>query len=117
MAEGAGGAIVNISSIAAIRPGTESLPYAAAKAGLNVLTEGLAQAYGPKVRVNAIQCGPFLTDISTAWPAETRSRLENSLALGRCGEPDDVVGAAVYFATDASSFCTGAVLRLDGGVR
>jgi NAD(P)-dependent dehydrogenase (short-subunit alcohol dehydrogenase family) len=117
MAAGDGGAIINISSIAAIRPGAEALPYAAAKAGLNALTEGLAQTYGPKVRVNAIQCGPFLTDISTAWPAETRAQLEESLALGRCGEPEDVVGAALYFATDASAFCTGAVLRLDGGAR
>lgn len=115
MAEGEGGSIVNIGSIEAIRPNAHSIPYAAAKAGLNNLTEGLARAFGPKVRVNAVQCGPFLTDISAAWTPETRAELESTLALKRCGEADEVVGAVMYFATEASSFCTGAILRLDGG--
>ena len=55
-----GGSIINVSSIAAMRPRPEMLPYAAAKAGLNALTEGLALAFGPSVRVNAIQPGAFL---------------------------------------------------------
>ncbi|MEU6265615.1 SDR family NAD(P)-dependent oxidoreductase [Saccharopolyspora shandongensis] len=117
MAEGDGGAIINISSIAAIRPAPIELPYAAAKAGLNTLTEGFARAFGPKVRVNAIQAGPFLTDISHAWDLDAfAERARTSIALGRGGEPDEVVGAALYFASAASSFCTGAILRLDGGV-
>ncbi|MCD2192107.1 SDR family oxidoreductase [Actinomycetospora endophytica] len=111
-----GGAIVNISSIAAIRPGPEELPYAAAKAGLNALTEGLARAYGPTVRVNAVQAGPFRTDISAAWSPDTFDRFERTLALGRCGEPEEVVGAVRYLASRDASFCTGAILRLDGGV-
>jgi len=115
MSTGEGGCIVNISSIAAIRPGPGELPYAAAKAGLNTLTEGMARTFGPSVRVNCIQAGPFNTDISQAWSNETRSEFEQSLALGRCGDPLEVVGAALYFASDASSFCTGAILRLDGG--
>jgi NAD(P)-dependent dehydrogenase (short-subunit alcohol dehydrogenase family) len=115
MAADGGGAIVNISSIAAIRPGPDELPYAAAKAGLNALTEGLARAYGPTVRVNAVQAGPFRTDISAAWTPETFERFERTLALGRCGEAEEIVGAVRYFASAASSFCTGAVLRLDGG--
>jgi NAD(P)-dependent dehydrogenase (short-subunit alcohol dehydrogenase family) len=115
MAAGDGGSIINISSIASIRPGPSSLPYAAAKAGLNVLTEGMAQAFGPTVRVNCIQAGPFRTDISKAWSDETTAHFEQTLALGRCGEPAEIVGAALYFASTASSFCTGAVLRLDGG--
>ncbi|WP_028933256.1 SDR family NAD(P)-dependent oxidoreductase [Pseudonocardia spinosispora] len=115
MAEGEGGSIINISSIAAIRPGPHELPYAAAKAGLNVITEGMAHAFGPSVRVNAIQAGPFRTDISTAWSPETFARFEQSLALKRCGEAEEIVGAALYFASSAASFCTGAVLRLDGG--
>lgn len=115
MSEGEGGSIINIGSIEAIRPNAHALPYAAAKAGLHILTEGFAQAFGPKVRVNTIQCGPFLTDISAAWTPQMRREFEQTLALRRCGEPDEVVGAAMYFATDASSFCTGAVLRLDGG--
>ncbi|MFC4947614.1 SDR family NAD(P)-dependent oxidoreductase [Pseudonocardia sp. GCM10023141] len=118
MAAGAGGSIINVSSIAAIRPTPAELPYAAAKAGLNTLTEGLARAFGPSVRVNAIQAGPFLTDISHAWDLDAfTARAKETIALGRGGEPDEVVGAALYFASAASSYCTGAVLRLDGGVR
>lgn len=116
MAAGDGGSIINVSSIAAIRPEPSHLPYAAAKAGLNTLTEGFAQAFGPKVRVNTIQCGSFRTDISRAWTAEVAAELAAGAALGRIGEPEEVVGAALYLASDASSFCTGATLRLDGGV-
>jgi len=118
MAADSGGSILNVSSIAAIRPNAHQLPYAAAKAGLNTLTEGFARAFAPTVRVNAIQAGPFLTDISKAWDLEAfAERARTTIALGRGGEPDEVVGAALYFASAASSFCTGAVLRLDGGVR
>jgi len=117
MAEGDGGSIINVSSLAAIRPDALSLPYSAAKAGLNALTEGFAKAYAPKVRVNAIMCGPFLTDIARAWPAEMLELVEAGVALKRAGRPDEVVGAALYFASEASSFTTGAILRVDGGTR
>ncbi|WP_327098877.1 SDR family oxidoreductase [Nocardia vinacea] len=118
MAERGGGSIVNISSIEAIRPDPNAIPYAAAKAALNNLTEGLAQTFGPTgVRVNAIQCGPFLTDISQAWTDEMRVQFDSQAALRRCGKPDEIVGAALYLASEKASFCTGAVLRLDGGVR
>jgi NAD(P)-dependent dehydrogenase (short-subunit alcohol dehydrogenase family) len=116
MAAGAGGSIINISSVAAIRPTPLETPYAAAKAGLNAITVAFARAYGPKVRVNCIMAGPFLTDISKAWPAEFVTQyLEGSAALKRAGQPDEIVGAALYFASDASSFTTGAVLQVDGG--
>ncbi|MBK9179389.1 MAG: glucose 1-dehydrogenase [Acidimicrobiales bacterium] len=117
MAAGDGGSIINISSIASLRPGAHEAPYAAAKAGLNALTVAFAHAYGPTVRVNAIAAGPFLTDISKAWDIRAfESHARQAFALGRGGHPEEVVGAALYFATAASSFCTGAVLRLDGGV-
>jgi NAD(P)-dependent dehydrogenase (short-subunit alcohol dehydrogenase family) len=62
--------------------------------------------------------GPFLTDISKAWDmAAFRERAATSMALRRGGEPYEVVGAALYFASDASSFTTGAVLAVDGGQR
>src|SRR3546814_2743952 len=77
MAEGDGGTIISIGSIEAIRPQPEALPYAAAKSGLHVLTEGFAQAFGPKVRVNTIQAGPFLTDISTNWSEGLREEMED----------------------------------------
>jgi NAD(P)-dependent dehydrogenase (short-subunit alcohol dehydrogenase family) len=117
MAAAGGGSIINIGSIEAIRPGVVALPYAAAKAGLHTLTEGFAQALAPTVRVNTIQPGPFLTDISDHWPAEMRQEMARAVALGRCGDPREVVGAALFFATSASSYATGAVLRLDGGWR
>jgi NAD(P)-dependent dehydrogenase (short-subunit alcohol dehydrogenase family) len=58
--------------------------------------------------------GPFLTDISEAWSDTTLESLKK-LPLGRGGEPDEIVGAALYFASEASSFTTGAVLKIDGG--
>jgi NAD(P)-dependent dehydrogenase (short-subunit alcohol dehydrogenase family) len=116
MAAGAGGSIINVSSIAAERPTPDVIPYAAAKAGLNAMTRGFAFAFGPRVRVNCIQAGPFLTDISKAWDLPSfQKRAEATMALRRGGNPDEVVGAALYFASDASSFTTGAVLRVDGG--
>ena len=114
-----GGSIINVSSTGSIRPGPTMLPYDAAKAGLNTLTEGFAKAFGPTVRVNCIMAGPFLTDISKAWgdgdPATINAGLRHH-ALQRAGEVDEIVGAALYFATDASSYTTGAILRVDGGI-
>jgi NAD(P)-dependent dehydrogenase (short-subunit alcohol dehydrogenase family) len=115
MAAGDGGSIISIGSIESLRPNPTALPYAAAKAGLHALTEGFARAYGPKVRVNTIQAGPFLTDISEHWPEGMREQMESALTLGRCGEPHEIVGAVLFFATSASSYATGASLCVDGG--
>lgn len=117
MAAGAGGSIINISAVAAIRPTEIVAPYAAAKAGLNALTIAVARAYGPKVRVNTIMPGYFLTDISKAWDLDAvQERLKTLAALERPGRPEEIVGAALYLASDASSYTTGAVLRIDGGL-
>ena len=116
MSEGAGGAIINISSGAAVSPSPNAEPYGAAKAGLNAITRSMAYAYGPTVRVNCIQAGPFLTDISKAWDLEAfNERAKTTIPLQRGGQPDEVVGAALYLASDASSFTTGAILPVDGG--
>jgi NAD(P)-dependent dehydrogenase (short-subunit alcohol dehydrogenase family) len=117
MAAGAGGSVLNISSIASIRPNATILPYAAAKAGLNSLTEGLAQTFAPKVRVNAIMCGTFSTDIAKAWSKEFVDAIGAQTALHRVGEPNEIIGAALYFASEASSYTTGSILRVDGGMR
>ena len=118
MAAGDGGSIITVSSITAVRPSADVIPYAAAKAGLNAMTEGFAHAFGPKVRVNCIMAGPFLTDISKAWDMEKfLERARREMALGRGGDADEIVGAALYFASRASSFTTGAVLGVHGGVR
>jgi NAD(P)-dependent dehydrogenase (short-subunit alcohol dehydrogenase family) len=115
MAEGSGGSIINISSMAAARPRADVLPYAAAKAGLNAVTAGLAQALGPRVRCNAIMAGTFLTDVSRSWdPAAFEARAQR-FALRRGGQPDEIVGAALYLASDAASYTTGAILTVDGG--
>ncbi|MDP6707374.1 MAG: glucose 1-dehydrogenase [Alphaproteobacteria bacterium] len=116
MVDAGGGAIINISSIAAIRPRGDVITYAAAKAGINAMTEALADAYGPTVRVNCILPGPFLTDISKAWDmAAFERRAREAIALRRGGEADEVVGAALYLASDQASYTTGAILRIDGG--
>lgn len=116
MAEGEGGSIINVSSVAGVQPSPIEIPYGAAKAGLNNLTLGLARVYAPKVRVNCIMPGPFLTDISKAWDLEAfKKAAANSIPLQRGGEPDEIVGAALYLASDASSYTTGSILKIDGG--
>ncbi|MDP7546529.1 MAG: glucose 1-dehydrogenase [Alphaproteobacteria bacterium] len=118
MVDGDGGAIINISSGAAIRPTRDVITYAAAKAGLNAMTEAFADAYGPKVRVNCIMPGPFLTDISKAWDMQAfNERAETSIAMQRGGEADEITAAALYFASPGASYTTGAILRIDGGSR
>ncbi len=118
MAAGDGGSIINISSTASLNPSPTSEPYGAAKAGLNALTRSFAFAYGPKVRVNCIVAGPFLTDISKAWdmPAFEENAKAN-LALQRGGEPEEIVGAALYLASPTSKFTTATTIRVDGGTR
>ena len=118
MAAGDGGSIIFVSSIASQRPSPAELVYGAAKAGVNNLTYGLARTFGPKVRVNCIVPGPFLTDISKAWDMESFTKSAKSgFALQRGGEPDEIVGAALYFASDASTYTTGTTLNVDGGPR
>jgi len=116
MAAGDGGSIINISSTTSLNPSPGSEPYGAAKSGLNALTRSFAFAYGPKVRVNCIVAGPFLTDISKAWdlPAFEKNAKAN-LALQRGGQPDEIVGAALYLASPATTFTTGTTIRVDGG--
>ena len=115
MVAAGGGSIINVSSVASHRPSPTEAPYAAAKAGINSLTKSLAAAFGPTVRVNCIVPGPFLTDISKAWDMKTfNEHAKTAYALGRGGEPGEIVGAALYFASDASSYTTGALLDIDG---
>ncbi len=114
MYDGDGGTIINISSSGALRPLPAVVPYGSAKAALNAMTRSLAAEYGPKVRVNAISPGPFLTDIAGSWPEEARTTADN--ALRRPAHPSEIVGAAVFLASDAASFVTDALLRVDGGL-
>ena len=116
MANEEGGSIINISSTAAIDPSPAEAPYAAAKAGINNMTVSLARALGPAVRVNCIMPGPFGTDISKAWSPEMVKMVERRAPLGRIGRPNEIVGAALYLASEASSFTSGAIIKIDGGI-
>lgn len=116
MFDGDGGSIINVSSVAASDPTPNETAYGAAKAGVHAITKSFAREYAPKVRVNCIMPGPFLTDIAKAWDMEAfNERAQESIALRRGGEAHEVVGAALYFAGEASSYTTGSILKIDGG--
>jgi len=113
MVAGAGGVIINFSSTASFKPEPHTVPYGGAKAAINAMTVSLAKAFAPKVRVNCIAPGPFLTDVSTVW--RENKAFEQALGLKRFGQPNEIVGTALYLASDASSYVTGQVIRVDGG--
>ena len=115
MADGGGGCIINISSTGALMALPGVVPYGAAKAALNAMSLSLSREYAPNVRVNTISAGPFLTDIAEAWDPKKRER--QPVAVGRPGNPEEIVTAALMLASPASSFTTGALLRVDGGQR
>jgi NAD(P)-dependent dehydrogenase (short-subunit alcohol dehydrogenase family) len=115
MAAGDGGSIISISSTAAVKPRPAYVPYAAAKAGLNALAEGLARTFGPKVRSNVVMAGPFQTDITANWDWDVFSARVREFALGRIGQSEEIVGAVLYLASDASSYTTGTILTVAGG--
>jgi NAD(P)-dependent dehydrogenase (short-subunit alcohol dehydrogenase family) len=114
-----GGSIVNISSIAGLTASPAQGIYSVTKAGLIMLTKVMARELGISgVRVNCICPGVIKTKLSEAlWkdPA-IEQQFARQKALGRVGTTDELAGAAIYFASDASSFTTGAVLQVDGGM-
>lgn len=112
------GSIINVSSTGSIRTNPTIAPYAAAKAGLNSLTDSFALALGPTVRVNTLMAGPHATGPHADWVEHTGTGdgIFPGHALQRAGRPSEIVGAALYLASDASSFTTGATLRVDGGI-
>jgi NAD(P)-dependent dehydrogenase (short-subunit alcohol dehydrogenase family) len=116
MNEGDGGSIINVSTAGSLRPDAHDLPYAMAKASLNALTLGLAGAWAPKVRANVVLPGAFDTDIADAWGERTKTAIASMNPMGRIGQPDDLVGACLFLASDASSYVNGAQLLVDGGL-
>ena len=120
MAGNGGGSIINISSVASVRPSPVTTVYSAAKAGLNALTAASAQEFAPLgVRVNCVICGVFDTDAAAGFVRnpETLPHVVEPVALKRVGQPQEVVGAVLYFASPASSYTTGSCVTVDGGVR
>jgi NAD(P)-dependent dehydrogenase (short-subunit alcohol dehydrogenase family) len=117
MVAAGGGSIINISSTGAIRPTSDIVPYAAAKAGVNAMTIGLAHAFGPTVRVNAVMPGPFLTTIARAWDMDVFAERARTFPMRRAGQSEEIVGAALYLASDASTYTTGSIMVVDGGAQ
>jgi NAD(P)-dependent dehydrogenase (short-subunit alcohol dehydrogenase family) len=110
------GSIINVSTTGSLRPRPGIMPYAASKAGLNAITVAYSLAFGPTVRVNTLMPGPFFTDVSKAWDLDAVEEGVQQHALKRGGEPPEIIGAALYLASDASSFTSGSILRVDGGI-
>jgi NAD(P)-dependent dehydrogenase (short-subunit alcohol dehydrogenase family) len=113
-----GGSVINISSKAAVYPAPFTVVYAAAKAGLNAVTKAAAQEFGSRgVRVNSIVCGTFHTDsLRTSLPSEeAQAEMASKIAVGRIASASEIVGTALYLASDASSYLTGELIMLDGG--
>jgi ketoreductase RED2 len=107
------GSIVNVSSVAGVRPTGSSIPYAASKAALNHLTTLLAKVVGPEVRVNAVAPGLIDTPWTQDWDT-VRGFVRSVAPLGRTGTPDDV--ADVIVALSTTSYVTGQIVVVDGGL-
>jgi NAD(P)-dependent dehydrogenase (short-subunit alcohol dehydrogenase family) len=115
-----GGAIINISSKASTHPNPVTVVYAAAKAGLNTFTQAAAIELAPRgIRVNGIICGTFMTDsLASSLPSEEAAVAAASRVLvGRIADAAEIVGTALYLATDASSYLNGQMITVDGGSR
>jgi ketoreductase RED2 len=107
------GSVVNVSSVAGLRPTGSSIPYAASKAALNHMTVLLAKVVGPDVRVNAVAPGLIDTPWTADWEFQ-RAAVEAITPLKRIGQPLDV--AEVVLALARSSYMTGQVVAIDGGL-
>jgi L-rhamnose 1-dehydrogenase len=113
------GRIIAVSSISAEFGGSQQAHYCASKAGINLLVKSMAISLGPHgVTVNAVLPGTVETDINRDALAEpsVRAYWAKRTPLGRLGQPEDIAGPALFFATDDSAWCTGATLVVDGGV-
>ena len=112
-----GGTVINISSKAALRALPFTVVYSAAKAGLNALTQAAAAEFGPRgIRVNAIVCGTFDTDsFDAGMTPEMKEQMAAGVSLRRIASADEIVGTALFLASDASSYLSGELLVLDGG--
>jgi NAD(P)-dependent dehydrogenase (short-subunit alcohol dehydrogenase family) len=126
MADAGRGSIINISSVSATRPLSRTIGYGAAKAGIDNITRWLAdhvaRRLGQGVRVNAIAPGFLLSNQNQSLlvgpdgePTDRGRRILEMTPMARYGDPEDMVGPALWLASNASRFVTGAVIPVDGG--
>jgi NAD(P)-dependent dehydrogenase (short-subunit alcohol dehydrogenase family) len=110
--------VINIGSIDGLRaPALPTYAYSASKAGLHHLTRVLARELGPRqITVNAVAPGPFESKMMAATLAAFGDQIAAASPLGRIGRPDDMAGVAVYLASRAGAYVTGAVIPVDGGI-
>ena len=119
IARGGGGAMVNIESLNTFAPLHGVLPYAMSKAGMGIMTRGLATEWGPHgIRVNSLAPGFILTDLTQKLWSDPKMQAWGipNTPLRRLGQPEDLVGTAVFLASPASAFLTGQILYVDGGL-
>ena len=107
-----GNRIINLADVGAERAWPGYIPYAISKAGVVMLTRGLAAALAPRIQVNAV--GPGAVLLPEDFPRESKRRLRAKIPMGRLGHPDDVAAAVRFFAT-CPTYITGQVLYVDGG--
>ncbi len=113
-----GGSIIQIASVAGVQGAQGLSPYSAAKGGVRLFTQAVAKELaGSNVRVNSIAPGWIDTPLNE-WMTKDEATLkyaESMIPMGRLGTAEEIVGAAIYLASDASSFVTGTTLVVDGG--
>jgi NAD(P)-dependent dehydrogenase (short-subunit alcohol dehydrogenase family) len=119
MVERGSGSVINVDSIGAVHPGPFVAPYCASKAAVVNLTWVLAQEWGPAgVRVNAVSPGWVRTEINrnVYERSELAETIADRIPLRRWGDPEDLIGVALWLASEASEYVTGAHIPIDGGV-
>jgi 7-alpha-hydroxysteroid dehydrogenase len=111
------GSIINISSIAGHEPNSQFVAYGVAKSSLSFLTRELAQEFAPKIRVNAIGVGSTKTEaLNTVLTPQIEQTMVDLTPMGRLGEVEDIAACALYLASSASSYLTGDVIQVNGGL-